>query len=111
MVSTSSISSLILNTADDVLRDLYKRSEYGSVILPFVVLRRLDCVLETQKDDAYKIYEKYKNKLKDPTPVVLQQIGLPFFNISRFDLRRLKSDPDNIFINFNNYIEGYSKMF
>ena len=36
------------------------KSEYGRIILPFVVLRRLDCVLEPQKDKAYELYEKYK---------------------------------------------------
>ena len=108
MSASSSISSLILSTADDVLRDLYKRSEYGSVILPFVVMRRLDCVLEPKKDLAYELFEKYKVKLVNPEPVILKQVNLPFFNSSKFDLGRLGSDPKNILINFSNYIEGFS---
>jgi type I restriction enzyme M protein len=52
--------SLIWSTADDILRGLFKPSEYGRIILPFVVLRRLDCVLEPQKDEAFELYEKYK---------------------------------------------------
>ena len=59
------LSSLIWNTADDILRGLFKPSEYGRIILPFVVLRRLDCVLDPQKDKAFELHEKYKNKLKD----------------------------------------------
>ena len=47
------LSSLIWNTADDILRGLFKPSEYGRIILPFVVLRRLDCVLDPQKDKAF----------------------------------------------------------
>ena len=59
------LSSLIWSTADDVLRGMFKPSEYGRIILPFVVLRRLDCVLEPQKDKAFELHEKYKKKLKD----------------------------------------------
>ncbi len=108
MLSTSALSSIIISSADDVLRDLFKRSEYGGVILPFVVMRRLDCVLESKKDFAIDLYEKYKDKLEDPSGVILDKIKLPFYNISKFDLSRLKSDPNNILLNFNNYIQGYS---
>ncbi len=103
------ISSLIWNTADDVLRGMFKPSEYGRIILPFVVLRRLDCVLEPQKDKAYELYEKYKKDLKDSTSVIQGQLKLPFFNYSKYDLLRLKSDPNNVYKNFENYINGYSK--
>jgi type I restriction enzyme M protein len=102
------LSSLIWSTADDVLRGMFKPSEYGRIILPFVVLRRLDCVLEPQKDKAFELYEKYKKKLKDFNKVIQSQLDLPFFNISRFDLLRIKSDPNNVLKNFNNYIQGYS---
>ena len=103
------LSSLIWSTADDVLRGLFKPSEYGRIILPFVVLRRLDCVLEPQKDKAYELHEKYKNKLKDFNHVIQSQLNLPFFNASKFDLLGIKSDPNNVYKNFNNYIQGYSK--
>jgi len=103
------LSSLIWSTADDILRGMFKPSEYGRIILPFVVLRRLDCVLEPQKDKAFQLHEKYKKKLKDFTQVIQSQLGLPFFNVSKFDLLRIKSDPNNVYKNFNNYIQGYSK--
>jgi type I restriction enzyme M protein len=103
------LSSLIWNTADDILRGLFKPSEYGRIILPFVVLRRLDCVLDPQKDKAFELHEKYKNKLKDFNQVIQSQLNLPFFNVSQFDLLRIKSDPNNVYKNFNNYIQGYSK--
>ncbi len=108
MNNTANLSSLIWSSADDILRGLFKSSEYGRVILPFVVMRRLDCVLEPKKDEAYNLYESYKNKLSDPSPVILKQVGLPFFNHSKYDLTRIKSDPNNVLINFNNYIQGYS---
>ena len=88
MNNTSSISSLIWSSADDVLRGLFKPSEYGRVIFPFVVMRRLDCVLEPKKDEVYGLYQEFKDKLSDPSPYILSTVGLPFFNTSKFDLSR-----------------------
>lgn len=104
-----SISNLIWNVCDDELRGLFKPHEYGSVILPFVVLRRLDCVLEPNKDIIHNLYELYKDKLNDPSPIIKKEVNLPFYNTSKYDLTRLKSDPQNVMINFNNYINGYSE--
>ena len=109
MDNANTLSSLIWSSADDVLRGLFKPSEYGRVILPFVVMRRLDCVLEPKKDEVYDIYTKFKDQLADPSPVILRQVGLPFFNTSKYDLSRIKSDPTNVLINFNNYVQGYSE--
>ena len=107
MQSTSSISSLIWSSADDVLRGLFKPSEYGRVILPFVVMRRLDCVLEPKKEKVYELYQKFKDQFDDPSPVILRQIDLPFFNVSKFDLSRITSS--QVSLDFNNYVQGYSK--
>jgi type I restriction enzyme M protein len=103
------LSSFIWNVCDDVLRGLFKQHEYGDVILPFVVLRRLDCVLESNKDEIYKLYEEYKSKVDDPSPIIKNTVKKEFYNYSKYDLVRLKSDPKNIYINFQNYINGYSK--
>mgnify|MGYP001339685379 CR=1 FL=1 len=104
----SQISSFIWSVCDDVLRGVFKSHEYGDVILPFIVLRRLDCVLEPHKDDMFNIYEEYKSKVDDPTPIILNKINTTFFNRSKYDLNRLKSDPSNINANFENYLGGYS---
>lgn len=109
MNNTTNLSSLIWSSADDVLRGLFKPSEYGRVILPFVVMRRLDCVLEPKKDAVFELYTKYKDQLSDPAPIIHKQTGLKFFNISKYDLSRIKSDPTNVLVNFDNYIQGYSK--
>ena len=109
MDNPNTLSSLIWSSADDVLRGLFKPSEYGRVILPFVVMRRLDCVLEPKKDEVYDLYSKFKDQLADPSPVILRQVGLPFFNTSKYDLSRIKSDPTNVLMNFNNYVQGYSE--
>jgi len=102
------ISSFIWNVCDDVLRGLFKQHEYGDVILPFTVLRRLDCVLEPHKDDVFNIYEEYRTKVDDPTPIILNRINTTFFNHSKYDLNRLKSDPQNVYMNFQNYLGGFS---
>lgn len=109
MNNSTNLSALIWSSADDVLRGLFKPSEYGRVILPFVVMRRLDCVLEPKKDEVYNLFTKYKDKLSDPSPVILSNLGLRFFNTSQFDLSRIKSDSSNVLMNFNNYVQGYSK--
>ena len=104
-----SVASLIWNVCDDELRGIFKPHEYGSVILPFVVLRRLDCVLEPHKDKIIEIYKKYKDKLEDPSAIIKHEVKLPFYNTSKYDLLGLKSDPQNVTINFNNYLNGYSQ--
>ena len=102
-------ANFIWQVADDILRGAFKQHEYGEVILPFVVLRRLDCVLENCKDAVIETHKKFKKKLPDPTQVILQSTGgLNFFNTSFYDLRRLAQDAQNIELNFNNYINGYS---
>ena len=74
-----------------------------------MVMRRLDCVLEPKKDEVYNLFTQYKDKLSDPSPVILKQVGLPFFNTSKYDLTRIKSDPTNVLMNFNNYVQGFSE--
>ncbi|MBO6574447.1 MAG: SAM-dependent DNA methyltransferase [Rhodothermales bacterium] len=108
MSDFSSISSFIWNVCDDVLRGLFKQHEYGDVILPFVVLRRLDCVLESQKDEVVSLFEEWATKVDDPAPIILNQVGTTFFNRSRYDLKRLTGDPNNIRINLEQYLDGYS---
>ena len=108
MSNHQELSNFIWGICDDVLRGLFKPHEYGDVILPFVVLRRLDCVLEPQKDKVHELFNQYKDKVKDPTPIILDKVGTTFFNTSKYDLRRLKQDPQNVFLNFNNYLNGYN---
>ena len=102
------LSSFIWSVCDDLLRGLFKQHEYGDLILPFVVLRRLDCVLESSKDKVIELYEKYSQKVNDPTPMLLNEIGLSFYNYSKYDLQRLRQDNLNVSLNFNNYLNGFS---
>jgi type I restriction enzyme M protein len=105
-------ANFIWTVADDILRGAFKAHEYGDVILPFVVLRRLDLVLEPKKDDVIKQFEQFKKSLDEERMIpVLRQAagGIDFYNHSFFDLRRLAQDSKNIELNFGNYLNGYSK--
>lgn len=103
------ISSFIWRVCDDELRGLFKPHEYGDIILPFVVLRRLDCLIEPHKDEVVELYnELIQNGIDEPTPIIRKKTGLNFFNYSPYDLTRLKSDPNGLKINFPNYLNGYS---
>jgi type I restriction enzyme M protein len=103
------VSSLIWNICDDVLRGLFKPHEYGDVILPFVVLRRLDCILEPQKDEMVKLFNDLKNEIDNPDQIIKKKTGLNFYNSSEYDLTRLKGEPNSLKINFPNYINGFSE--
>lgn len=92
----------------DLLRGSYKQHEYGDVILPFTVLRRLDCVLDTKKEKVLETYNKFKKTLPDLHKVLLKAAGLNFYNTSKYDLDRLSQDNKNLELNFNNYINGFS---
>lgn len=111
--SHSQIVSLIWNIADDVLRDVFLRGQYRDVILPMVVLRRLDALLEPTKEE---VEEEIKDNggLEGLDEGILTDItGLTYFNTSKWTLNRLKSQAtDNNDILYNNFIEylnGYSE--
>ena len=108
MKNHNEISSFIWNVCDDVLRGLFKQHEYGDVILPFVVLRRLDCVLEEKKDDVIKIHTEYKDKFDDTSRVIHSKLGIKFSNYSRYDLNRLKQEPGKLSENFYDYLSSFS---
>jgi|TARA_B110000240_G_scaffold91578_1_gene104052 type I restriction enzyme M protein len=108
MNNHNEISSFVWNVCDDVLRGLFKQHEYGDVILPFLVLRRLDCVIEPKKDEIIELYNELKDEV-DPTPIIKKQTGLKFFNHSNYDLQRLKGDLNGLKVNFPNYISGFSQ--
>jgi type I restriction enzyme M protein len=108
MSNHNEISSFIWNVCDDVLRGLFKQHEYGDVILPFLVLRRLDCVLEGKKDDILKIHEEYKDKFDDTSKIIHSKLNLKFSNYSRYDLRKLKDEPNKLSENFYDYLSSFS---
>ncbi len=94
----------------DILRGDYKQSDYGKVILPLTVLRRLDCVLETSKESVLKKFEQLKTtKIENLDPILNKTAGFNFHNRSNFDFNKLIADPNNIASNLRNYINGFSE--
>ena len=111
--SHSQIVSLIWNIADDVLRDVFLRGQYRDVILPMVVLRRLDALLEPTKEEV-------EQEIKDnggfdglDEGILTDITGLTYFNTSKWTLNRLKSQAtdnnDLLYNNFVEYLNGYSE--
>ena len=93
----------------DLLRGDYKQSEYGKVILPMTVLRRLDCVLEPTKDAVLARNEALKGSgIENVEPVLCAISREQFFNVSKLTLPRLLDDPTNIANNLLGYIRGFS---
>ena len=102
------VKSFIWSICDDVLRGIFKRHEYGDVILPFLVLRRLDCVLESNKDDVIKLYEQLKNDFDDPSEIIHTKLKINFSNHSKFDLKRIVNEPSKLSENLYEYLRSYS---
>jgi type I restriction enzyme M protein len=101
-------SNFICGVAD-LLRGPYRPNQYKDVMLPLVVLRRLDCVLDSTKKDVLDEYNKIKDSGSGIIDAKLRRItGVPFYNTSQFDFEKLKGDPDGITSNLVNYIKGFS---
>jgi type I restriction enzyme M protein len=100
-----SMSAFIWSVAD-LLRGDYRQSDYGKVILPFTVLRRLDCVLEATKPAVLE--ELAKRGEVGVEPFLLRAAKQSFYNTSKLDMARLVGDPDNIASNLYAYIQAFS---
>ena len=111
----SELVSLIWNIANK-LRGPYRPPQYRQVMLPMIVLRRLDCVLEENKDKVVKKYEQLKREGKLEEEAINKILGKtasgdrehPLFNTSQYTFKKLLADPDNIARNLVAYINGFS---
>ena len=101
------LSSFIWSVAD-LLRGDYKQSEYGKVILPFTVLRRLDCVLEKTKAAVLAELATREKAGLNPEPFLLRKSGQLFFNTSPLDMKKLMGDQDHIKENLFAYMQAFS---
>jgi len=106
-MSDPNLSSFIWSVAD-LLRGDYKQSEYGKVILPFTVLRRLDCVLEKTKPAVLAELAKRTAAKVNPEPFLLRKSGTLFYNTSPLDLKKLMGDQDHIGENLRAYLQAFS---
>ncbi len=107
--SHNTIVNFIWNIADDVLRDVYVRGKYRDVILPMTVIRRLDSLLESTKDDVLKQKELLdKAGIANQEAALRQASGQAFYNMSEFTLKTLLDNPKQLRSNFNAYLDGFS---
>ena len=105
-MSDTNLSAFIWSVAD-LLRGDYKQSEYGKVILPFTVLRRLDCVLEPTKESVLSVLKNQKAGV-NPEPFLLRASKQLFYNTSQLDLKKLMGDQDHIAENLRAYMQAFS---
>lgn len=109
--------SFIWSIADDCLRDVYVRGKYRDVILPMVVLRRLDALLEPSKEDVLKEVAFQKKEMKFTEwddKGIRDASGYVFYNTSKWTLQQIQNTATNnqqiLLANFENYLKGFSKI-
>lgn len=108
-VRINEIVSFIWGIADDVLRDVLVRGKYRDVILPMTVIRRIDALLEPTKAEVEKIHKFLNEKgMVNQDAALRKASGRPFYNTSKFTLRRLLDEPSHIKENFEVYLAGFS---
>lgn len=112
-INYNQIVSLIWNIADDVLRDVFLRGQYRDVILPMVVLRRLDALLEPTKDEVLKELEQLGPNDEIDEGVMRDITKLSYYNTSKWTLNRIKNQAsgnnDLLYKNFVEYLNGFSE--
>lgn len=100
--------AFIWNIAES-LRGPFKPSEYGSVVLPFTVLRRLDAVLADTKPAVLKAAKGIETLPEMLQAIKLQEAaGHQFYNTSPFDFAKLVADPADLRANLSSYLAGFS---
>ncbi len=102
-------AALIWNIAD-ILRGGWKQHEYQDVILPLVVLKRLDSVLAKSKQDVLRVYNQMQGTMSDDSLALFleKEAGYKFYNTSPYDFQKLLDDSEGIYANFINYLDGFS---
>lgn len=106
-MAEQSISALIWSTAD-LLRGDYKQSDYGKIILPLTLLRRLECVLEQTREAVLAENDARKDLGVPMEQFLTRKSGHSFYNTSKFTLSKLMSDANNIKENIESYINDFS---
>lgn len=108
----NSLFSFIWNIANDVLVHAFEKGDYKKIILPFMVLRRIDVLLEPTKQ---QVLDKKafcdKNGLAEYEPFLTKVTGYPFYNTSAFTMSTLKNeiDPQRLKMNVIEYFNGFSE--
>lgn len=94
----------------EIIRGVYDDTEVENVILPFTLLRRLDCVLQDRYDELYQQYKEFPEEKKDVMLMALmRRNGLTFFNTSGLSLNKLLAQPKMLADNFKTYLDGFTQ--
>jgi type I restriction enzyme M protein len=109
MANEQELSNFIWSIAES-LRGPFSRGEYGEVVLPFTLLRRLDCVLATTKSEVLEAYEENKDRMNpDALEEILKSIPpVPFHNTSDYSFDNFLDDPNNLEKNVKHYVNSFS---
>jgi type I restriction enzyme M protein len=106
MPTHTELANFIWSVAD-LLRGDYKQSEYGKVILPFTVLRRLDCVMAPTRQAVWA--RNAVTRVQNRDAILYRAAnGLRFYNLSRQDFATIGADPANVMRNLTDYYNGFS---
>lgn len=103
-IDITSEANLIWDIANK-LRGVYMPDDYGKVVIPMTIIRRFECALESSKDKVISTVEKIPDY---PDLALFKITGYQFYNKSKFNLKELCNDPDNIAANFKSYVSGFS---
>lgn len=107
--SASTTARIVWDTADKYLRNVVEPQEYGDYILPFTVLRRLECLLEDTKDDVIEFVKAQGDMPSYLIDIaVSSRFGLSFFNTSQLNLARIASVDDNVDRALLSYVNAFS---
>ncbi|NWN87110.1 MAG: SAM-dependent DNA methyltransferase [Micrococcaceae bacterium] len=107
--SSSLTARVVWDTADKFLRNVVEPQEYGDYILPFTVLRRLECLLADTKDEVITYVESLGDMPEHLIDIaVKRKFGLSFYNLSALDLETIVSVDDNVDTSLRSYIAGFS---
>lgn len=94
----------------EIIRGVYDDTEVENVILPFTLLRRLDCVLQDRYDELYQQYKGFPDEKKEVMLMALmRRNGLTFFNTSGLSLNKLLAQPKMLADNFKTYLDGFTQ--
>jgi type I restriction enzyme M protein len=107
MSDNFSSTAAFLWSVADLLRGDFKQSQYGRIILPFTLLRRLECVLEQTKPDVLAMYETVKEKEQQAQEkILIHSAKLSFYNTSKMDLNKLGET--SVAQNLESYVQSFS---
>ena len=109
-VAATTTARIVWDTADKFLRNIVEPQEYGDYILPFTVLRRLECLLEETKSEVCEHVATISNLPPHLIDIdVKNKFGLSFYNVSNLDLAKIASVDDNVDKSLLSYVAGFSQ--